>query len=77
MPSCHVCCPVDVVCVCVCTCVCPFCVFSYDNFISMVADSMRYVGNTLGLDCVAFTMVQHLCQTNRSFVSDSGLTLEK
>lgn len=54
-----------------------FLVFSYDNFISMVADSMRYVGSTLGLDCVAYTMVQHLCQTNRSFVSDSGLTLEK
>lgn len=51
--------------------------FSYDNFISMVADSMRFMGNTLGLDCVAYTMVQHLCQSNRSFVSDSGLDLEK
>ncbi|CAM9707019.1 unnamed protein product, partial [Hapterophycus canaliculatus] len=37
---------------------------SYDNFISMVADSMKFVGNTLALDCVAYTMVQHLCQTN-------------
>ena len=53
------------------------CSCSYDNFISMIADSMRYVGNTLGLDCVAYTMVQHLCQSNRSFVSDSGLDLEK
>lgn len=43
----------------------------------MVADSMRFVGNTLGLDCVAYTMVQHLCQSHRSFVSDSGLDLER
>lgn len=50
---------------------------SYDNFISMVADSMKFVGKALGLDCIAFTMVQHLCQTKRSFVSDSGLTLER
>ncbi|CAN0534905.1 unnamed protein product, partial [Ectocarpus sp. 8 AP-2014] len=33
---------------------------SYDNFISMVADSMKFVGKTLGLDCMAYTMVQHL-----------------
>ncbi|CAM9931475.1 unnamed protein product, partial [Ectocarpus sp. 12 AP-2014] len=50
---------------------------SYDNFISMVADSMKFVGKTLGLDCMAYTMVQHLCQSNRSFVSDSGLDLER
>lgn len=37
---------------------------------------MRYLG-IIALDCVAYTMMQHLCQTNRSFVSDSGLTLER
>lgn len=50
---------------------------SYDNFITMLADGLRYVGDSLGLDCVAYTMIQHLCQSNRSIVSDSGLTLER
>lgn len=43
----------------------------------MLADGLRYVSDSLGLDCVAYTMVQHLCQSNRSIVSDSGLTLER
>ena len=50
---------------------------SYDNFITMVVDSMRFVGQALGLDCVAFTMMQHISQSNRRFVSESGLDLER
>lgn len=50
---------------------------SYDNFITMVVDSLRFVGHALGLDCIAFTMVQHISQSNRRFVSESGLDLER